>query len=399
MPSLGRKFLLAGKGGLNLTHAESSDDFLSRYGARREAMAALLVAFSPDHLRAWVRGLGIETFVGSSQRVFPADMKAAPLLRAWLHRLRAAGVRFHPRHRWLGWNAAAYLRFATPQGESLVQADAVVLATGGGSWPQLGSDAAWVPLLAERGIAVAKLQASNCGFDVASPLGDASIGWSEYFSSRFAGQALKPVALAFTDRNGQGFHRQGEFVVTASGIEGSLVYAVSALLREEIVARGEALIHLDLLPDLSLDRVMAEVAHPRGSRSMSSHLQSRTGIKGLKSALLRELVNAADFNDPQRLAKAIKALPLRLLAPRPLNESISTAGGVPFEALDASLMIRSLPGVFCAGEMLDWEAPTGGYLLSGCFASGRAAGAGVLSWLKRGRQCEWQFDSPPAGKA
>jgi uncharacterized flavoprotein (TIGR03862 family) len=390
MPSVGRKFLLAGKGGLNLTHSEPLEPFLARYGERRDAIAPLLQAFGPESLIAWVGDLGFDVFVGSSGRVFPKDMKAAPLLRAWLHRLRGAGVRFHLRHRWRGWNEEGLLRFATPQGDVNKLAAATILAAGGGSWPQLGSDGAWIPLLAGRGVPVIALRPSNSGFDVAVLKKEGTraenAGWSDHFRSRFAGQPLKPVAVSFTDHNGVVFRRQGEFVVTKSGIEGSLIYALSASLREEIAATGGAMIYLDLLPDRDLRRVIGEVAHPRGARSMSSHLQSRTGLKGVKTALLRELVPAADFANPERLAGAIKSLPLRLVAPRPLEEAISTAGGVPFEALDENLMIRALPGVFCAGEMVDWEAPTGGYLLTACFATGRAAGLGALDWLKENRK-------------
>ena len=382
MPSVGRKFLLAGKGGLNLTHSEPLESFLTRYGDRSDRIASLLQAFGPDQLVAWVRELGFDVFVGSSGRVFPADMKAAPILRTWLHRLRAAGVRFHLRHRWIGWNEAGQLRFATSQGEAQVQAGATVLALGGGSWPRLGSDGAWVPLLKARGVALEELRPSNSGFEVASPRNTEGGGWSEHFRTRFAGHPLKAVTASFTDRNGVSVKKQGEFVVTESGVEGSLIYALSAGLREEIAATGGALIHLDLLPDRDLPRVIGEVAHPRGAKSMSSHLQSRIGIKGVKTALLRELVPAADFADAERLATAIKALPMRLSAPRPLEEAISSAGGVAFDALDAQLMAQALPGVLCAGEMLDWEAPTGGYLLTACFASGRAAGEGALAWLR-----------------
>ncbi len=374
MPSVGRKFLLAGKGGLNLTHSEPLEPFLARYGERREVLAPLLKGFGPEQLVAWVRELGFEVFTGTSGRIFPKGMKAAPLLRGWLHRLRQSGVRFHTRHRWRGWAESGGLLFDTPSGEAEVHADATVLAAGGGSWPKLGSDGAWVPLLARRNVAVIPLRSANCGFDVAN-------GWSEHFA-RFAGQPLKPVVLGFADRNGAAFSKQGEFVITATGVEGSLVYAASAGVRDEIEATGAATINLDLLPDRSMERVIREVAHPRGARSLSSHLQSRTGIKGVKMALLRELVPPADFAEPERLAAAIKALPLRLVAPRPLAEAISTAGGVRFEALDEHLMIRALPGVFCAGEMLDWEAPTGGYLLTACMATGRTAGTGALAWLE-----------------
>jgi uncharacterized flavoprotein (TIGR03862 family) len=373
MPSVGRKFLLAGKGGMNITHSEPSEPFLTRYGARRAQIEPLLDGFGAQALREWVHGLGIDTFVGSSGRVFPTDMKAAPLLRAWLHRLRAAGVRFHMRHHWLGWDDSnGHLRFATPEGDYVAQADATVLALGGGSWARLGSNGAWVSVLERQGVSVAPLQAANCGFD---------IDWSEHFRARFAGHPVKAVVASFTDKAGHAYRRQGEFVVSGTGVEGSLIYALSAPLRDEIAATGAAVLHLDLAPGKALQRVIDEVAHPRGSRSMSSHLQSRVGIAGVKSGLLREVVPAEGFADPRRLAAAIKALPLRLIRPRPIDEAISSAGGVTFDSLDEHLMLRSMPGVFCAGEMLDWEAPTGGYLLTACFASGRSAGLGAAAWL------------------
>jgi uncharacterized flavoprotein (TIGR03862 family) len=372
MPSLGRKFLMAGKGGLNLTHAEARESFAARYGARRPNIEPLLNGFGPDALRAWLRGLGVETFVGSSGRVFPVGMKAAPLLRAWLHRLRGAGARMHVRHRWAGWTDDGALRFVTPQGEHAVQANVAILALGGGSWARLGSDATWVPLLEQRGVHVVPLQPANCGFD---------IGWSSHFRAKFAGQPLKSVVASFTDSSGITHTRQGECMVTDTGIEGGLVYALCAPLRDEINAKGTAIMRLDLLPGREPGRVLEEISHPRGAKSLSTHLQSRLGIKGVKAGLLREAVPKEGLADPARLAAALKALPLKLVATRPIDEAISTAGGVAFEALDEQLMIRTLPGVFCAGEMLDWEAPTGGYLLSACFASGRRAGAGALAWL------------------
>ena len=370
MPSAGRKFLLAGKGGLNLTHSEPFDLFASRYGDRRPQIEPLLRRFDAQALRAWAQELGIDTFVGTSGRVFPAQMKAAPLLRAWLHRLRAAGVQFHMRHRFLGWTPDGALRLATPQGDKSVSADAVVLALGGASWPRLGSDGAWVPWLEQRGVAVAPLAPANCGFDVRN-------GWSEYFASRHAGQPFKSIAIRF----GQ-FARKGEFVATATGVEGSLIYAASALLRDEIRASGSATFELDLLPAKNSAQVLAEVAHPRGSRSLASHLKSRLGLEGIKLALLHELLPRPDIQDPQRLAAAIKALPVTLVATRPIEEAISTAGGVRFDALDENMMLREVPGMFCAGEMLDWEAPTGGYLLTACFATGRAAALGALDFLR-----------------
>ena len=386
MPSVGRKFLLAGIGGLNLTHSEAMPGFLARYAERASALAPHLAAFGPDAVRAWAGGLGVETFVGTSGRVFPKDMKAAPLLRAWLHRLRTGGegrppVQFHMRHRWLGWAGdGATLRLANADGELAFAADAAVLALGGASWPKLGSDAAWVPLLAARGVDVASLRASNCGFDVA-PTGPDRAGWSAHLRERFAGEPVKPVAIAAPDAAGVVHRQQGEFVVTGTGVEGSLVYAFSAGLREQIAARGEAALTLDLLPQHTPDQVLAETRRPRGARSLSTHLKSRLHLQGVKMGLLHELLTPAQMNDPDALAGFIKALPLRLAAPRPIAEAISSAGGVRFEALDAALMARASPGLFVAGEMLDWEAPTGGYLLTACLATGRAAGLGAAAWL------------------
>lgn len=373
MPSVGRKFLLAGKGGLNLTHSEPVEKMLSRYGMRRTQIAPLLAAFGPEALRAWVKGLGIETFVGSSGRVFPKDMKSAPLLRAWLRRLRQAGVRFHVRHRWRGWDAQGALQFESPEGNQIVRADAVILALGGGSWPQLGSDAAWVPWLVQRGVSVSPLRPANCGFDIA---------WTEIFKKKFAGHPVKSVALKIQMPAGGEKWQQGEFVVTTTGVEGGVIYSMSALLRDEIATKGTAALRLDLAPDRDLSGLTNDLAKPRGKKTMATHLERRVGMTGVKVGLLREVVSKEDFADPAKLAAAIKALPLKLIATRPLAESISSAGGVIFEAVDARLMLREVPGVFCAGEMLDWEAPTGGYLLTACFASGRAAGAGAVAWLK-----------------
>ncbi|MDP3596258.1 MAG: TIGR03862 family flavoprotein [Nitrospirota bacterium] len=373
MASVGRKFLLAGKGGLNLTHSEPSEKFLSRYGARRAQVESLLASFGPDALQIWVRGLGIETFVGSSGRVFPKDLKAAPLLRAWLRRLRQSGVRFHMRHRWSGWDAQGAPCFVTPEGNRSVQADAVIFALGGGSWPKLGSDASWVPLLSGRGLQISPLQPANCGFDV---------GWSEHFRMKFAGQPVKSVAIILRNDAGAESWHPGEFIITETGVEGGVIYSVSAALRDEILAKGVATLRLDLAPDRDVPRLTHDLSRPRGKRTMATHLQRQAHIEGVKAGLLREVVSKEDFADPARLAAAIKSLPLRLVSPRPLEEAISTAGGVPFEALDRRLMVRKLPGFFCAGEMLDWEAPTGGYLLTACFASGRVAGAGAVAWLK-----------------
>ena len=384
MPSVGRKFLLAGKGGLNLTHSEDAPGFVSRYGAHSGAVAAWLARLDARGVRDWAEGLGVATFVGSSGRVFPADMKAAPLLRAWLHRLRQAGVRMHMRHRWLGWTADGGLRFETPAGVLDAAPAATVLALGGASWPRLGSDAAWVPWLAARGMEIAPLVPANCGFDLAAtPRAPGGAGWSPYFAERFAGQPFKSVALRCADGQGGWFVRKGEFVATATGIEGSLVYAASRLLREEITGTGQARLWLDLLPDRTPEQVLAACRHPRGARSLSSHLKSRLALDGIKMALLHEMLAPEALHDPAGLALALKAVPLVLAAPRPVAEAISTAGGVALQALDGGLMLRSAPGVFCAGEMLDWEAPTGGYLLTACLASGVVAADGVAAYLER----------------
>lgn len=374
MPSVGRKFLLAGVGGMNITHSEAKPAFVARYGQRQAEVAQLLSDFDADALCAWIHGLGIDTFVGSSGRVFPTDMKAAPLLRAWLKRLREHGVTIHTRRRWLGWHADGALRIAAPGGEHRVEAAACLLALGGGSWARLGSDGAWVALLQQRGIAINPLEPSNCGFDVAA--------WSPFLRDKFAGAPLKNVSLALAGSA----PRLGEFVLTASGVEGSLVYALSAAIRQQIQQHGSATVHLDLLPQTPQAKLQAALSKPRGSQSLAKHLQRQAGIEGVKAALLRELATPEQLNDPQQLAAVIKALPIRLVTPRPLDEAISSAGGVPFEQLDERLMLKQLPGTFCAGEMLDWEAPTGGYLLTACFASGRVAALGMLDWLKRAEQ-------------
>lgn len=400
MPSAGRKFLLAGKGGLNLTHSEPAAPFLSRFGERAPWVAPWLEAFGAPEVRAWARGLGVDTFVGTSGRVFPQEMKAAPLLRSWLSRLRAAGVQLHMRERWHGWAEDGALLFLGPQGAHRVHARALVLALGGASWPQLGSDGAWVPLLGDAGVALAPLRPANCGFDAAgrSPRAEtrreflkdligqsagADSGWSAHFRERHAGAALKSVALSFVDGLGRAFARRGEFVITETGVEGSLVYAVSSWLRDEIARSGRATFALDLLPDHAAERVAAEVAHPRGSRSLSTHLKSRLGLSGVKLALLYELLDKEQLADAASLAGAIKHLPVTVLTPRPVAQAISTAGGVMPEAVDGALMLHARPGVFCCGEMLDWEAPTGGYLLTACLASGRVAGQGAAQWLAR----------------
>ncbi|MGE5539880.1 MAG: NAD(P)/FAD-dependent oxidoreductase [Gemmatimonas sp.] len=366
MPSLGRKFLMAGHGGLNLSNAEPFAGFLSRFGAARSHLEPALRQLSPDALRNWARDLGIETFVGTSGRVFPVDFKAAPLLRAWLHRLRSDGLHVHVRHRWDGWSDDGALVFATPTGAVSVRAKATVLALGGASWPSLGSTGAWAPTLRAKGIDVAPLRPSNCGFDTP---------WSEHFRSRFAGHPVKTVALSFRAET-----VPGEFVVTETGIEGGAVYALSARLRDAIAADGSATITIDLSPGRDTAKIADALAR-RGKRSLSTVLKPAAGLEGAKAGLLRECLPADAFSDPERLAARIKALPLTLLAPRPVAEAISSAGGIRWSELNPQYMLRAMPGVFCTGEMLDWEAPTGGYLLTACMALGRACGEAAADWL------------------
>jgi len=388
MPSVGRKFLLAGKGGLNMTHAETLDAFIGRFGPQSKVVRTWLEAWGPEAVRSWAHGLGIETFVGSSNRVFPTDMKAAPLLRAWLQRLRhpevgGAAVQFHMRHRCLGWQPQAGEGHWTFEhnGECLaVRARATVLALGGASWSRLGSDGAWARWVGDLGVSVTPLQPANVGFEVAGTPAHVGPGWSPWLVERFAGQPLKTVALSAPALDGTTVQRRGELVVTQHGIEGSLVYALGAGIREAL-NRGECTVHLDLLPDWRAQDVALQVAHPRGSRSWSSHLKSRLRLDGLKSALLNECLSTDERQDPQRLAQALKQLPVRLVRPRPIDEAISTAGGVRLDSLTPELMSRQHPGVFWAGEMLDWEAPTGGYLLTAAWASGVVAGHGARRWL------------------
>ncbi|MCP9450324.1 MAG: TIGR03862 family flavoprotein, partial [Nitrospira sp.] len=344
--------------------------------SRRAQLAPIVRSFGPDAIREWASGLGIRTFIGTSRRIFPADMKAAPLLRAWLRRLRQSGVRFHVRHRWSGWDEGGALSFLTPTGEQSARADAVILAPGGASWPKLGSDASWVPLLRGRGVEIAPLRPANCGFDVE---------WSAYFKARFAGQPVKSAALLVTTPDGAIQRRQGEFVITETGVEGGVIYAVSSVLRDRIEREGRAMLTVDLTPDRDRVRLEQDLSRPRGKRTLATHLRRYARISGVKSALLREVFPRETFADPAALASAIKSLPLVLEAPRPLAEAISTAGGVRFEDLDERLMLRRMPGLFCAGEMLDWEAPTGGYLLTACLATGRWAGAGALTWFMESR--------------
>jgi uncharacterized flavoprotein (TIGR03862 family) len=374
MPSVGRKFLLAGKGGLNLTHAEAFPHFISRYGEKQDSLKPHLNDFDADRVREWAVSLGIETFVGSSQRVFPIEMKAAPLLRSWLKRLRSLGVRFHMRHRWQGWNDLGDLIFTTQKGPVTVRAGASVLALGGGSWARLGSDGTWTPLLESRGLEISPLRPANCGFDV---------GWSAYFAERFAGAPVKPVVVQFKNTRGQEMTRRGEFVITETGVEGSLIYALSSNLRDLIDLNGHAELQLDLAPDRTEARILGSLQKSHRGLSLSNRLKRAAGLDAAKIGLLRERVTQDGCTAPEQLAAAIKSLPLRLKAARPLDEAISSAGGLTLEALDDQLMISALPGLFCAGEMLDWEAPTGGYLLTACLATGRAAGRAAARWIGR----------------
>jgi uncharacterized flavoprotein (TIGR03862 family) len=363
MPSVGRKLLMAGKSGLNLTHAEPFADFMRRFGPSRRWLEPAIAAFDSTAIRAWATDLGIETFVGSSGRIFPTDFKAAPLLRAWLRRLRGAGVRFHVRHRWTGWDGNGSLTFDTPTGRAVFSSGAAVLALGGASWPRLGSDAAWVELLRQQGVTITPLAPANCGF---------TVRWSDHFRERFAGQPVKPVALSVG-----GERHRGEFVITAHGVEGSGIYPLSARLRDD---RNIALL-LDLLPDHTAERVAKALSQPRGSRSLAEHLRKTLGITGVKAGLIRELCPPATLGNPGALARAVKSLPLPLEGPRPIEEAISSAGGIAWDALTDSLMLKALPGTFAAGEMLDWEVTTGGYLLTACMALGKRAGNGAADRL------------------
>jgi uncharacterized flavoprotein (TIGR03862 family) len=371
MQSVGRKLLLAGIGGLNITHSEDYQQFCARYGAEQSLLQSSLDQFTPEALRAWVHALGIDTFVGTSGRVFPKEMKAAPLLRAWLHRLRQQGVRFHVRHRWQGWAVDGALKLNGPEGELQIKPDATILALGGASWPKLGSDGSWVSLLEAQGVHTSPLQSANCGFEVP---------WSALLKQKFSGEPLKSIAIRFTDHTGHVHHRQGECMVSREGIEGSLVYALSRPLRETINATGSATLYIDLAPDRPTEKVLDMLCR-RGSKSLSSYLKSVLGFNGVKTALLYEVLSKEQINDLKTLAAPVKALPITVHAARPIAEAISTAGGISFSDINQDFMIKKLPGVFVAGEMLDWEAPTGGYLLTGCLATGRKAGHGALNWL------------------
>jgi uncharacterized flavoprotein (TIGR03862 family) len=373
MPSLGRKFLLAGRGGLNLTHGEDLQRLLSRYGAGEPRLRAAIEAFPPQALRDWCEGLGQGTFVGTSGRVFPKAMKSSPLLRAWLRRLDGEGVVFRPRHCWAGWDDEGRLVFEAPEGRVTVEADATVLALGGASWPRLGSTGDWVEPLRAAGIAVAPLVSANCGF---------TVGWSDVLREKFAGQPLKRIALSFG-----GAVVRGEAMITSAGIEGGAVYALSGRLRDGIAAGGNVLLHLDLRPDTARDQLEKRLTASRGKQSLATFLRKAASLSPAAIGLLHEVSpGKLAALSPADLAALIKTVPIRLTGVAPIARAISSAGGILFDEIDADYMLRRKPGVFVAGEMLDWEAPTGGYLLQACFATGVAAGRGVLKWLEQGRK-------------
>lgn len=377
MPSVGRKFLLAGVGGMNITHAEAPQQFLTRYTNPQPHLATIIKQFNAQHVRDWVHGLGVDTFVGTSNRVFPTDMKAAPLLRAWLHRLRDLDVKIYPRHRFVGWSEAGELlihhRIDNKIIEKKINPTATVFALGGASWKRLGSDGTWVSLLSAKNIHVNPLLPSNCGFE---------ISWSQKLRDEHAGAQLNAITLSTNDESGKLIAVRGEAIISAYGIEGTSVYALSRYLRDQIYSKGSANLALDLLPDFSLEKILIALAKPRGKNSLSNFLRKQLNLTPIKLALLRELLTKQQMENSQELAKALKSLSLTLNATRPIDEAISCAGGISFSELTSSLMLKNMPGIFCAGEMLDWEAPTGGYLLTACFATGRAAGEGVVNYLR-----------------
>lgn len=376
MPSIGRKMLWAGVSGLNLTHAEAKADFVKRYGEHQQEIGQWLDRFDADDLVKWVNGLGIETFVGSSQRIFPKVMKAAPLVKAWLRRLKSLGVGLYKQHRFSGWTDKRGLIFQSPEGEKIIAADAVILAMGGGSWARLGGDGLWMETLSRNGITLEPLRPANCGFDIA---------WSSIFSNEFAGCPVKGVVLSqqLSQKNGQDnwLSRSGDFVISEQGVEGSAVYTLSSSLRDCLEQTGEAVLYVDLMPQRSLENIQSALLKARGKASLSSHWRKSLGLEGVKAALVREVLPKEQWQDADRVAQVIKHLPLQLLRPRPIDEAISTSGGVPFDELTDQLMLEKLPGIFCAGEMIAWDAPTGGYLLTACFASGVVAAEGVCRWL------------------
>jgi uncharacterized flavoprotein (TIGR03862 family) len=367
MPSVGRKFLLAGRGGLNLTHSEPLDIFLTRYGAAEHVLTPLIRQLDPAGLRAWSYALGEETFIGSSGRVFPKSFKASPLLRAWLRQLGDKGVALRTGHRWTGWNEAGALRFETVDGVIEIHPDATLLALGGASWPKLGSDGGWVPLLAQREVAVSPLRPANCGFTAT---------WSGVLKERFAGAPLKRIAISFAGRT-----VRGEAMITEEGIEGGAIYALSAEIRDRVMRDGDATISIDLRPDMTMDALVAKLALPMKGESFSNRLRKQIALPPAAIGLLHEAEQNATRLPPVALAGLIKAVPVKIKGVRPIDRAISTAGGIRWDELDDHLMLRRIPGVFAAGEMLDWEAPTGGYLLQACFATGMAAARGIDCYL------------------
>ncbi|HEY9678925.1 MAG TPA: TIGR03862 family flavoprotein [Drouetiella sp.] len=372
MPTLGRKFLRAGLGGLNITHSENFKAFCSRYGDKSEVLLPMLSRFKPNALREWVHELGIETFIGTSGRVFPKEMKAAPLLRTWVHRLRGLGVRIHSEHRWLGFSDDGELKIENKERQFSIKPDAVILALGGASWPQLGSTGLWADGMRARGVEVAQWEPANCGFEIA---------WSQHIKDKFDGAPLKAVAVTFKGLDGVVRTKRGELLIKQWGIEGGLMYSFSRRIREYLNRHGKATFYIDLVPDRDLERVLSALSRPRGSHSFSRHLQDVIGNDALKRALIYEVAEGKTEN-PQSVAKLIKALPIVVSATRPIEEAISSAGGISFDAIDQNLMLKALPGIFVAGEMIDWEAPTGGYLLTACFATGRWSAKGVIGWLE-----------------
>ncbi len=365
MPTVARKFLMAGKSGLNITHGEDYARFTTRFGASEARLKSALDAFTPQMLRDWAEGLGQETFVGTSGRVFPKAMKGSPLLRAWLSRLTERGVAVIVRHRWVGLRDGALL-FDTPDGQIEIKPDAVLLALGGASWPRLGSTGEWVQGLREAGVDIADFQPANCGFDVA---------WSEHFSARFAGEPLKSV-VTWSDAG----RFEGEFVITRHGVEGALIYAHAAALRDSLREGRRTVLTIDLAPGRSEERIARDLARASSKDSFSNRLRKSVGLSPVKVALLRECASPQEMSASE-LARLIKGVSLVVSAPRPIAEAISSAGGIRWEGIDQNYMLKSLPGFFVAGEMLDWEATTGGYLLTACFATGKAAARGLLNRL------------------
>ncbi len=372
MPTVGRKFLLAGLGGLNITHSEPYEAFCQRYSHGQSTLKPILDDFTPTHLRQWCDELGVKTFIGTSGRVFPEAMKAAPLLRTWLIRLRENGLTIYPKHRWLGWDDAGQIKLQSPEGELTRSYDVLILALGGGSWKKLGSDGQWMPILEEQGVATSPLLPSNCGF---------LSNWSEHLKTNFAGSPLKSVAIRFTDIEGEAEKRMGEFIITERGVEGSLIYAFSARLRERILQKGAATFYLDICPNHTTEQLTKILRAKPKNKTLSTYLKSRLKLDAAKRALLFEVLAKPDWNDINLLSKTLKNIPIEVIATTPINEAISTSGGVCDASLNEQLMLKEKAAVFCAGEMLDWDAPTGGYLLTACMALGKRAGLGAASYL------------------